>query len=97
MPSHQSAGEPGFLRGALIGVALVLVGVGLVEASIFAGLRPLGPLGWPGLWLIAGVAFGGGGALAGGGLVFAAYYFQTSRNRSASRNSSPATARRSPG
>ena len=57
-----------------MGAVLALLGVALVEALQFAGLRPLSPLGWPGLGLLAGAAFAGGAGLAGGSLVLAGYY-----------------------
>ncbi|HSU77528.1 MAG TPA: diguanylate cyclase [Burkholderiales bacterium] len=57
-----------------IGAALALVGVALVEALQLAGLRPLSPLGWPGLGMLTAVALAGGTGLAGGSLVLAAYY-----------------------
>jgi diguanylate cyclase (GGDEF)-like protein/PAS domain S-box-containing protein len=56
------------------GAVLALVGVALVEALQFAGLRPLSPLGWPGLGLLAGAALAGGAGLAAGSLVLAGYY-----------------------
>ncbi len=57
-----------------IGVGLTLVGVVLVEALQLAGLRPLSPLGWPGLGLLAAAALAGGTGLAGGSVVLAVYY-----------------------
>ena len=62
------------VRQFATGVGLTLVGVVLVEALLLAGLRPLSPLGWPGLGLLAGAALAGGTGLAGGSLVLAVYY-----------------------
>ena len=72
------AAATGIQRKALeqfaVGIALTLVGVALVEALQLAGLRPLSPLGWPGLGLLAGAALAGATGLAGGSLALAAYY-----------------------
>jgi diguanylate cyclase (GGDEF)-like protein/PAS domain S-box-containing protein len=57
-----------------VGAGLALLGVGLVEALLFAGLRPLAPIGWPGLATLFATALGGVRALAGGTLVSLAYY-----------------------
>jgi hypothetical protein len=62
-----------WLEQFAVGVALTLVGVALVEALQLAGLRPLSPLGWPGIGLLAGAALAGGTGLAGGSLVLAGY------------------------
>ena len=56
------------------GAALALLGVALAEAFLFAGLRLLSPLGWPGVGVLAGAAIGGGAGLAGASLVAAGYY-----------------------
>jgi len=56
------------------GAALALLGIALAEAILFAGLRPLSPLGWPGVGVLAGAAIGGGAGLAGASLVAAGYY-----------------------
>ena len=66
-----------WLEQFAVGVALTLVGVALVEALQAAGLRPLSPLGWPGIGLLAGAALAGGTGLAGGSLVLAGYYVFT--------------------
>jgi diguanylate cyclase (GGDEF)-like protein/PAS domain S-box-containing protein len=61
-------------RKFAIGVGCTLIGVLLVEALQLAGLRPLSPLGWPGIGLLAAAALAGGTGLASGSLVLAVYY-----------------------
>ncbi|MCD6042139.1 MAG: sensor hybrid histidine kinase, partial [Burkholderiales bacterium] len=58
----------------LLGAGLTLVGVGIVEGLLVAGMPPLGPVGWPGLGALAGTALGGAAGLAGGALVLVAYF-----------------------
>src|SRR5207248_1030045 len=58
----------------VVGLATALLGVALAEGFLFAGLRPLSPLGWPGLGVLAGAATGGGAGVAGASLVAAGYY-----------------------
>jgi diguanylate cyclase (GGDEF)-like protein/PAS domain S-box-containing protein len=60
---------------ALLGVALTLAFIALVELLLLAGLRPLSPMAWPGLGMLAGAALGGVAGLGGGALTLAAYYF----------------------
>ena len=57
-----------------LGLGFGLVGVGLVEALLLAGLQPLAPVGFPGLAMLVGTALAGGWALAGGALVTMLYY-----------------------
>ena len=57
-----------------LGFGLGLIGVGLVEALLLAGLQPLAPVGFPGLAMLVATALAGGWALAGGALVTALYY-----------------------
>ena len=59
---------------ALIGAGLALLGVGLIEALLQAGLSPMTPLGWPALGVLVGTALSGPGALLGGAPVLALYY-----------------------
>jgi PAS domain-containing protein len=56
------------------GACLAALGVLLVEALFIAGLRPLGPMAWPGLGALVATALGGAAGLAGGSLVLSAYY-----------------------
>jgi diguanylate cyclase (GGDEF)-like protein/PAS domain S-box-containing protein len=58
----------------LWGACLAALGVLLVEALFIAGLRPLGPMAWPGLGALIATALGGAAGLAGGSLVLGAYY-----------------------
>jgi diguanylate cyclase (GGDEF)-like protein/PAS domain S-box-containing protein len=57
-----------------IGAGLALAGVVMVEVLLFAGLRPLTPMGWPGLGALAAAAIAGASGFAGGSLVLVAYY-----------------------
>jgi diguanylate cyclase (GGDEF)-like protein/PAS domain S-box-containing protein len=57
-----------------LGAVLGLVGVGVVEGLLALGMRPLTPIGWPGLGALAGAALGGAGGFLGGSLALVAYY-----------------------
>ena len=59
----------------LLGVALTLAGVALIETLIVLGLPPLSPVAWSGLGMLAGAAVGGVPALIGGAATLAAYFF----------------------
>ena len=61
-------------RQFAIGVGFTLIGIVLVEGLLLAGLRPLSPLGWSGMGVLAATALAGGSGVAGGSLVLAAYY-----------------------
>ena len=74
MSLRNAAVEKRALSRFLLGASLALVGVGLVEGLVLAGLRPLGPVVWPGLGMLAGAALGGMAGLAGGSVVLFAYY-----------------------
>jgi diguanylate cyclase (GGDEF)-like protein/PAS domain S-box-containing protein len=58
----------------MLGAGLALAGVALVEVLLAAGLTPLGPIGWPGLGMLAATAICGFPGLTGGAVVTAAYY-----------------------
>ena len=66
--------ERSTLARFVLGVALVLAGMALVEGLFFLGLRPLSPLGWPGMGMLVGAALGGMSGLAGGALTLELYY-----------------------
>jgi diguanylate cyclase (GGDEF)-like protein/PAS domain S-box-containing protein len=66
--------EPGKPAGFAFGALFALLGVAIVEGLIFAGYRPFGPLGWPGLAFLAAIALAGIPGLAGGMLVLVLYY-----------------------
>ncbi|MFN2644040.1 MAG: diguanylate cyclase domain-containing protein [Burkholderiales bacterium] len=57
-----------------LGAGCALLGVLMVEALQFVHLRPLSPLGWPGIGLLAGVALGDIAGLAGGAVIVAWFY-----------------------
>jgi diguanylate cyclase (GGDEF)-like protein/PAS domain S-box-containing protein len=57
-----------------LGACLSLAGVALVEGLLAAGLQPLGPIGWPGLGMLAATAICGLPGLSGGAAVTAVYY-----------------------
>ena len=63
-----------WIRDGLSGGGFALAGVALVELLLGLGLRPLTPLGWPGLGMVAGAAFGGMPGFFGGGALVLAYY-----------------------
>jgi diguanylate cyclase (GGDEF)-like protein/PAS domain S-box-containing protein len=71
----MAARQPGAVFGLLAGAVFALIGVGLVELLIASGLRPLSPLGLPGLGLLTAAALFGGYGFAGGGAVTLAYYW----------------------
>ncbi len=73
MLRDPAADKTDFARLGL-GAGLALVGVGVVEALLALGMRPLTPIGWPGLAGLAGAALGGAGGFLGGSLVLVAYY-----------------------
>ena len=76
----RQAGDTTAVHGALIGAGLALFGALVVEALVASGLRPLGPMGWPGVGMIAAAALCGMPGFAGGAAVTAAYYlFNVSR------------------
>jgi diguanylate cyclase (GGDEF)-like protein/PAS domain S-box-containing protein len=56
------------------GIAATLAGIGIVEGLLLLGLRPLSPVSWAGLGLLAGIGIGGYAALAGGSITLGAYY-----------------------
>jgi diguanylate cyclase (GGDEF)-like protein/PAS domain S-box-containing protein len=58
----------------LIGTALALLGVVLIEGLLAGGFRPLSPLGWTGIGMLAGAAAAGTPGLLGGALIAAAYF-----------------------
>ncbi|HEX9396240.1 MAG TPA: diguanylate cyclase [Burkholderiales bacterium] len=70
----MAARHSGAVIGLLAGAGFALVGVGLVELLIAGGMRPLSPLGVPGLGLITAAALFGGYGFAGGAAVSLAYY-----------------------
>jgi diguanylate cyclase (GGDEF)-like protein/PAS domain S-box-containing protein len=61
-------------RALVVGAALVLAGVALVEGMLLAGLQPLAPVGWPSVGLLAATAWSGLWGLAGGAAALLAYY-----------------------
>src|SRR3954462_11659114 len=58
----------------LLGLGLALAGVAVVEALIALGARPLTPIGWPSLGMIAAAGVGGLGGLVGGAIGVVGYY-----------------------
>ena len=58
----------------LLGVGAAIAGVLLVEGLLAAGLKPLIPIAWPGLFVLLATAYGGFRALGGGALVVALYF-----------------------
>ena len=61
-------------RDVLSGAGLALAGIGLVELLLAIGLRPLSPVGWPGVGMLAGAAVGGVRGMAAGAAVVVGYY-----------------------
>ncbi|HEY5898901.1 MAG TPA: diguanylate cyclase [Burkholderiales bacterium] len=58
----------------MAGIVLTLCGIAIVEALLLVGLRPLSPVSWAGLGLLAGIGVGGLAGLAGGSITLGAYY-----------------------
>jgi diguanylate cyclase (GGDEF)-like protein/PAS domain S-box-containing protein len=58
----------------ILGAGLAFAGVALVEILMAVGIRPLAPIAWPGLGMVAGAAFAGLPGLAGGAAIVAVYY-----------------------
>jgi PAS domain S-box-containing protein len=56
---------------------VVALGVLVVEALVYMGWSPLGPIGWPGLCLILAAAFWGGSGAVGGAIVLFGYFLFT--------------------
>ena len=88
-PGSTAAGEPGSnmgqirrkeemlknpLRNFFLGAGAVAAGALLVEGLLAAGLRPVSPLAWPGLFAMLATALGGKPAFGGGALGIAIYY-----------------------
>jgi diguanylate cyclase (GGDEF)-like protein/PAS domain S-box-containing protein len=61
-------------KAIVAGVGLVLLGAALVEGLLLVGLRPLGPVAWPGVGMLAATGFGGLWGFAGGVAALIAYY-----------------------
>src|SRR5882672_4262745 len=72
--AHRAWMEKRVLWHFACGAGLALAGVAIVEGLLLVGLHPLGPVGWPGLGVLAATAFGGIAGLIGGSLVVYAYY-----------------------
>ena len=62
------------LRALLTGGAFALAGAAAIEILRAAGLPPFGPVGWPGVGMLAAAALWGAWSLAGGAAVTLAYY-----------------------
>jgi diguanylate cyclase (GGDEF)-like protein/PAS domain S-box-containing protein len=74
----------------LLGAALAMLGAGLIEGLFAGGLRPLSPLGWTGIGMLAGAAAAGTPGLLGGALIAAGYFaFNPGPERFAEFYSSP--------
>ncbi|HZE60216.1 MAG TPA: diguanylate cyclase [Burkholderiales bacterium] len=73
-PLRMIAVERTTLLRLAFGAGMALVGVAFVEAALFFGLRPLSPVGIPGVGLLVGTALGGGAGLAGAAIVVELYY-----------------------
>ncbi|HEX6529534.1 MAG TPA: PAS domain-containing protein [Burkholderiales bacterium] len=56
---------------------MVVLGVAVVEALIYMGWSPLGPVGWPGLCLILAAAIWGPSGAVGGAIVLFGYFLFT--------------------
>jgi PAS domain S-box-containing protein len=56
---------------------VVALGVAVVEALIYMGWSPLGPVGWPGLCLILAAAIWGPSGAVGGAIVLFGYFLFT--------------------
>jgi PAS domain S-box-containing protein len=56
---------------------VVALGVAVVEALIYMGWSPLGPVGWPGLCLILAAAIWGTSGAVGGAIVLFGYFLFT--------------------
>jgi diguanylate cyclase (GGDEF)-like protein/PAS domain S-box-containing protein len=70
----RNAAESRTLARFAAGVCCALAGVVLVEVLLALGLSPLGPIGWPGLGMLAAAALCGAAGLAGGAVVVVLYY-----------------------
>src|SRR5262245_23154031 len=70
----MAAERPEALIRFLAGAGLVLVAVAMAEMLIASGLRPLSPLGLPGLALVTAAALLGAWGFAGGAAITLAYY-----------------------
>jgi hypothetical protein len=78
VPLQQRIGPRSAAARFLLGGALTLAGVALIEGLILLGLPPLSPVAWSGLGMLAGAAIGGVPALIGGAATLAAYFFLNS-------------------
>jgi PAS domain S-box-containing protein len=75
-PAHHNEGKLE-AKPVVIGAAVVGCGVALVEGFLAAGMPPLSPLGWPGIFLIIAGAFWGAAGAIGGALMLVGYFLFT--------------------